>query len=468
MVEKGNALQQEQIEGNLEWDGLHRPRIFYAMAAIFMGLFLSVLDGSICNVALPGIARELQVSSSDSIWVVNSFQLMVMMFLLPFSVLGELKGFKRIYLYGMIVFTVGSLCCALSHDLLQLVLSRMLQGFGAAMIMSVNGSLVRLIYPRRHMAKGFGLNATVVAAAAVAGPTLAAAILSVASWPWLFAVNVPIGIVTYFMGRKYLPQNPTRIVGRRFDWHSAVLNVLTFGLLIGSLEAYSHGASLSWVFIGLFLLLFFGIWYVRLQLRQRYPMLPFDLLRIPVFSLSVLTSVLSFTAQMLAMVSLPFMFHTTFGYDSVATGLLLTSWPVVIMIAAPLAGVLTSYIHPGALGAVGLTVMSVGCFLLSFVPADAGHARLVLYLCICGFGFGLFQTPNNHLLLTSAPSYRSGGASGMQATARLVGQTTGAALVALLFHLFGPGAPHDALLLAGVLTLCGALSSFGRTKTKVK
>ena len=425
-----------KVTGNLEWDGLHRPQIFYAMAAIFSGLFLSVIDGSICNVALPSISKELQVSSSDSIWVVNGFQLVVMMFLLPFSSLGELKGFKQVYLTGLVVFLVGSLCCTFSVTLTQLVLSRMLQGVGAAMVMSVNGSLVRLIYPKKHLPKGFGLNAMVVALAAVAGPTLAAGILAVASWPWLFAINIPVGVVTFYFAWKYLPDNPTRIEGRRFDYRSACMNALTFGLFIGTLEAYAHGAALTWVFGGLVLLLAVGTLFVRQQLSQPYPMLPFDLLRIPVFGLSVLTSIC------------------------------MTAWPLVIVFASPVAGFLVGKIHAGLLGGIGLLIMSCGCFLLSTMPASAPQMLLIAGLMLCGLGFGLFQSPNNHLMLSSAPAYRSGGASGMQATARLVGQTTGATLVALMFHFTPDSAPHNALLLAGVLTFVGAFVSSSRVKAK--
>lgn len=454
--------KEQRITGNQEWDGLRRPQIFYAMAAIFSGLFLSVIDGSICNVALPSISRELQISSSDSIWIVNGFQLVVMMLLLPFASLGELKGFKKVYLAGLVVFLLGSLCCTFSVNLIQLVLSRMLQGAGAAMVMSVNGSLVRLIYPKKHLSKGFGMNAMVVALAAVMGPTLAAAILAVASWPWLFAINLPVGLLTFYFACRYLPDNPTRIEGRRFDRRSAVMNALTFGLFIGTLEAYAHGVTLPWVLAGLSLLLVVGTLFVRQQLAQPYPMLPFDLLRIPIFSLSVLTSICSFTSQMLAMVSLPFLLHHTFGFDAVRTGLLMTSWPLVIVVAAPIAGFLAGKIHGGLLGGIGLLIMSSGCFLLSGVPPTTPQALLIGGMMLCGLGFGLFQSPNNHLLLSSAPAYRSGGASGMLATARLVGQTTGATLVALLFHLSPDSAPHHALLLAGVLTLTGAVVSCSR------
>ena len=449
----------EHITGDLQWDGLHRPKIYYAVASVCCGIFLSVVDGNICNVALPTISQELGVSSADSIWVVNAFQLVIMMTLLSFSSLGELFSYKRVYVSGVVLFTVGSLFCALSHTLPLLIASRAFQGIGAAMMMSVNTTLVKIIYPKKYLGKGVGINATVVALAAVTGPTLAAGILSFASWPWLFAINIPIGIVTFFMAFRHLPDNPTHVEGRHFNVRDALLNAAVFGLLIGCIEMYSHGASLTTVLVGAALLLLLGFIYVRTQLHRQYPMLPFDLLRIPVFSMSVLTSIVSFTAQMMALVAIPFMLLHTFGMNAVETGLLMTSWPLVIVFVAPLAGSLIGKVHPGILGCFGLLLMSTGCFMLSYIPADASHPDIAWRLALCGTGFGFFQSPNNHMLLTSAPNHRAGSAGGMLATARLVGQSTGAALVALFFHLFGDGAPHDAMLLAGALTICGALSS---------
>ena len=449
----------EHITGDLQWDGLHRPKIYYAVASVCCGIFLSVVDGNICNVALPTISQELGVSSADSIWVVNAFQLVIMMTLLSFSSLGELFSYKRVYVSGVVLFTVGSLFCALSHTLPLLIASRAFQGIGAAMMMSVNTTLVKIIYPKKYLGKGVGINATVVALAAVTGPTLAAGILSFASWPWLFAINIPIGIVTFFMAFRHLPDNPTHVEGRHFNVRDALLNAAVFGLLIGCIEMYSHGASLTTVLVGAALLLLLGFIYVRTQLHRQYPMLPFDLLRIPVFSMSVLTSIVSFTAQMMALVAIPFMLLHTFGMNAVETGLLMTSWPLVIVFVAPLAGSLIGKVHPGILGCFGLLLMSTGCFLLSYIPADATHLDIAWRLALCGTGFGFFQSPNNHMLLSSAPNHRAGSAGGMLATARLVGQSTGAALVALFFHLFGDGAPHDAMLLAGALTICGALSS---------
>ena len=456
----------ERVVGNLEWDGLHRPRIYYAVISIFCGIFLSVVDGNICNVALPTIAQQLGVSSADSIWVVNAFQLVIMMTLLPFSTLGELYSYKKVYLGGVAVFTVASVFCTLSHSLPMLIASRAFQGLGASMMMSVNTSIAKLVFPKRHLGKGVSINATVVALSAVSGPSIAAGILSVAPWPWLFAINIPVGVITFLMGWRFLPDNPTHVVGRKFNFQDALLNAVVFGLLIGCIELYSHDGRLTTVLVGVAFLLVSGWFYVRTQLRRKYPMLPFDLLRIPMFSMSVITSIVSYTAQMLALVGMPFLLLHTFGMNAVETGVVMTAWPFIVMFVAPLSGSLSGKVHPGLLGGFGLLLMSAGCFLLSYIPEDASHLDIAWRLMMCGAGFGFFQSPNNHLLLSSAPNHRAGSASGMLSTARLTGQATGAALVALLFHLFGDKAPHDAMLLAGILTVCAAVFSFLRLRSR--
>ena len=456
----------ERVVGNLEWDGLHRPRIYYAVISIFCGIFLSVVDGNICNVALPTIAQQLGVSSADSIWVVNAFQLVIMMTLLPFSTLGELYSYKKVYLGGVAVFTAASVLCTLSRSLPMLIASRAFQGLGASMMMSVNTSIAKLVFPKRHLGKGVSINATVVALSAVSGPSIAAGILSVAPWPWLFAINIPVGIITFLMGWRFLPDNPTHVVGRKFNFQDALLNAVVFGLLIGCIELYSHDGRLTTVLVGVAFLLVSGWFYVRTQLRRKYPMLPFDLLRIPMFSMSVITSIVSYTAQMLALVGMPFLLLHTFGMNAVETGVVMTAWPFIVMFVAPLSGSLSGKVHPGLLGGFGLLLMSAGCFLLSYIPEDASHLDIAWRLMMCGAGFGFFQSPNNHLLLSSAPNHRAGSASGMLSTARLTGQATGAALVALLFHLFGDKAPHDAMLLAGILTVCAAVFSFFRLRAR--
>ncbi|PKH26915.1 MFS transporter [Enterobacterales bacterium CwR94] len=442
-------------------DGLPLPQRYGAILAIALGITLAVLDGAIANVALPTLSRELNASPAQSVWIVNAYQLAIIISLLPLSFLGDMIGYRRVYQAGLVIFSVTSLLCALADSLTLLTLARVLQGFGGAALMSVNTALIRIIYPHKHLGRGLSINSLIVAVSSAAGPTVAAAILSVANWPWLFMVNVPVGIAALLLALRFLPDNVAKNAGQRFDIISAVMNALVFGLLISALSGIAQGQSL-WLIAGeLVALLLLTPLFIRRQRQLAVPMLPVDLLRIPLFSLSIGTSICSFCAQMLAMISLPFFLQSVLGRSEVETGLLLTPWPLATMVMAPVAGRLIERFHAGLLGALGLALFAAGLFLLALLPAQPTDTDIIWRMMLCGAGFGLFQSPNNHTIISSAPRHRSGGASGMLGTARLLGQTSGAALVALLFNLFGHQGAHASLLLAGsfasVATLVSAL-----------
>ncbi|WP_235421087.1 MFS transporter [Erwinia oleae] len=440
-------------------DGLPVPQRYGAILAIALGITVAVLDGAIANVALPTIAHDLHASPARSIWIVNAYQLAIVVALLPLSFLGDIIGYRRIYQCGLVVFTCTSLLCALSDSLTTLTVSRILQGFGGAALMSVNTALIRIIYPQRYLGRGMGINSLIVAVSTAAGPTVAAAVLSVASWKWLFLINVPVGMAAVVLALRFLPDNAQRPKDQRFDVLSALMNALTFGLLISALSGFAQGHSGSVVLAELAALAVVGFLFIRRQLRLPFPLLPVDLFRIPVFSLSIGTSICSFCAQMLAMVSLPFFLQTVLHRSEVATGLLLTPWPLATMVMAPVAGRLIERYHAGLLGAIGLAMFALGLFALALLPDAPGDLNIIWRMALCGAGFGLFQSPNNHTIISSAPRHRSGGASGMLGTARLLGQTTGAALVALMFNLFDAQGTHASLLLAGSCATVAAVVS---------
>ena len=454
-----------QTGGNIP-DGLPIPSRYWAILAIGLGVTVSVLDGAIANVALPTIAGDLHTSPSASIWVVNAYQLAITISLLSLSSIGEIWGYRKVYTIGLLLFSCTSLACALSDSLFTLIIARTLQGFGAAAIASVNTALIRIIYPKRFLGRGMGINALVVSVSAAAGPTIAAGILSVGNWPWLFAINIPIGITALILSFKFLPQNPVKAVGRKFDVTAALMNALTFGLVIAIIEAFTHDVHISLIIAAIVIVLFCGYFYIRREERQAYPLLPIDLLRIPLFTLSIITSVFSFIAQMLAMVSFPFFLQRVLGRDEVATGLLLTPWPLATMVCAPLAGILSEKMNAGVLSGIGLIIFSGGLFSLAELPAHPSDLDIIWRMALCGCGFGLFQTPNNSLMIGAAPESRSGGASGMLGTARLLGQTCGASLVALMFKLFPGHSMPAALWLGSVLALIGAVISFSRINRK--
>ncbi len=442
-------------------DGLPSPKLQWAVLAIVLALIMAVLDSAIANIALPTIARDLHVSDAASIWVVNAYQLAVTMSLLPLASLGEIVGYRRVHIWGLALFVVASLLCALSGSLMLLTLARILQGLGAAGMLSVNVALVRFVFPRHRLGNGIGLNAMVGSVATAVGPTVASAILAVASWPWLFAVNVPIGLFALVVAWRALPRTPPAL--NRFDFTSAALSAATFGLLISGVDGLAHGESALLVAGEVVGMLVVGTALVRRQAALTSPLLPVDLLRVPLFALSVAASICCFAAQGLAYVAMPFLLQNTLGMDQVRTGLLLTPWPLTVALISPVAGWLSDRFPPAILGGIGLVVMAVGLAFMATLPAHASSFDILWRTAVCGLGFGFFNAPNNRAMIASAPPHRSGGASGMVATARLLGQTTGAALVALCFELIPTHGASSALLLGAGFAGAAALASFLRS-----
>ncbi len=443
-----------KINTRVQWeegaDGLPFPQRIWAVVAAALALIMSVIDGTIVNVALPTLADEFGTTPGATIWIVNAYQLVITVSLLSFSFLGDIYGYRKVFLSGIAVFCVASLACALSDSFWMLTAARVLQGFGASAITSVNTAQLRTFYPKRMIGRGMSINAMVVAVSIAAGPSVASAVLSLGSWHWLFALNVPLAIAAFIMGYCFLPRRRERVRGK-FDRVSSISSALTFGLLIYTLEGIAHNENRLFVVLQVLALGLIGTVFIRRQLKMQNPMLPVDLMRIPIFSLSIATSVCSFTAQMLAMVSLPFFFQDTLGRSAVEIGLLLTPWPLATLVTAPVAGILVECVHPGLLGCFGMVIFATGLLLLALLPGDPTNAGIIWRLVLCGMGFGLFQTPNNTTIISSAPVHRSGGASGMLGMARLLGQTLGTTLVALLFGLLPHERTTTACLLLGMI-----------------
>jgi DHA2 family multidrug resistance protein-like MFS transporter len=431
-------------------DGLPAERRRWAVAAIFTALAVASLDTAIANIALPAIAADLRVSPEDVIWVVNVYQIALVATLLPLGALGEIVGHERIYLGGLLLFTLASLASACAWSLESLLVARTLQGLGASGMMSVNTALVRFVYPSHLLGRGFGHNALVVATATTLGPTVAAGILALGPWPWLFAVNIPIGLIAIAIGLKTLPRPPRAV--HPFDFFGALMAAGALGLIIIGISGAAHHAAIGLVSIALVVGIVLGWLLVRRHAGHPAPMLPVDLFRLPIFALSAATAV----------VALPFYFQETLHRTAVETGLFMTPWPLVVAIMAPIAGRLSDHYPAGILGGIGLALLCVGMGLLATLPAAPDIANIVWPMALCGCGFGFFQAPNLKALMSSAPAGRSGSASSIVATARLTGQTIGAALAASCFSFVGRDGAVVALALAAGVAAVGSLMSFLR------
>ncbi len=412
---------------------LRKRRI--ATIAVALGTVLVILDGTIANVALPTIARELHVSNAASIWVVNAFNLIVTMTLFSAAALGDIIGYAVLFRIGLAIFTVASLGCALSHSLDVLVVMRVVQGIGASCVMAIAPALYRSIYPPAMLGRALGFSATVVALSASAGPAVGGAILGALSWPWLFMVNVPIGALALVWSARTLPAiRPGRSL-RSFDIPSAIAAAFFFGGIIYGIDGVARHERAAIIAAELAIGIVAGVVFIRRSLHQAIPLLPVELFRRPVFALSALTSACTYTAQGFGYVALPFFFQSALGVDPFHAGALLTSWPLAVVVAAPLAGRLTERFPTAVLATIGLAVMAFGLALYATMPSHPSVLDILLRGIVCGLGFGFFQTPNNRELLSSAPRERSGSASGVLASVRLLGQTLGAAFTAVVFSL---------------------------------
>lgn len=409
--------------------------------------------------ALPTIGRSLQVTPALSVLIITAYQLAIVIAALPCGALGESFGYRRVFTLGVILFTAASALCALSPSLPWLIAARALQGLGGAAIMSLAGALLRMIVAEDRLGSAIGWNALVVALSSASGPTIGALILSLGPWPWLFAVNLPLGALVILATRAL----PTALgTGRRIDGASVALHATGIATLIAGVELLPTKLPFALLLLAAASVTLTAL--ARRELPREVPLIPFDLLRGASFRNSVIASVCLFAGVTAGIVALPFYLQHGLGRSVLATGLYMTAWPLTVAMTAPVSGRLAKRMPTGWLCAAGGTCLALGLAAASLWPIRGTLAPLVVFLMLCGMGFGLFNVPNNRNMYLSAPRARSGAAGGVQGTARLSGQTLGAVIMTLLFTLTSvPRAPRIGLCIGAALTLTAGLISTRRS-----
>lgn len=426
-----------------------------AIASVLAALVLVVLDAAIANMALPTLSRALHVTAASSVLVVTAYQTALVMALLPCAALGESLGYRRVFVAGVALFTVASALCAAAPSLPWLVAARFVQGLGAAAVMALGVALLRTVVPAHKLGVAIGWNALVVALTSAAGPTVGALILSLASWPLLFAVNVPVGLLV-LAAAGALPRVPGS--ARRLDPRSVALNLIAFALLVVGAETLPSRPVLAGALLVAGALSLAAL--IRREKPKSAPLIPLDLLRVRAFRLSAIASVCCFTGQAAGMVALPFYLQHTLGLSPLLTGLYITPWPLMVAVAAPFAGRLAGPASTAWLCGAGGLCLSAGLGAAALWPLAGNPAAIIPIVMLCGLGFGLFQTPNNRNMFLSAPQDRSGAAGGLQGAARLSGQTAGVVVMTLLFSTAAiDAAPRIGLAIGAVLTLAAGLIS---------
>ena len=437
-----------------------------AMAAVMTMTTMAVFDGSMINIALPQIARSLDASLSATVWVSNGYLLSAAMTLAIFAALSSRIGFRSIFAFGLGLFTLASVGCALSSSLDMLVIMRVLQGIGGAATLSIGPAILRSVFPNRLLGRILGLNALLIGTSTAIAPILGGTILSTLSWQWLFAINIPLGIIALLLTLRVIPNNPA-LKREPFDYAGALLSAVALGALIMAADAFTHpgNGDLTTAVIFASIAILTGLAFIWVQQRVTKPLLPLNIFASSRFSLAALTSLASFVSQGITFIALPFLFQSVYGYSALVSALLFTPWPIGIILAAPHAGRLADRYSAAIISTAGLCIFAIGLTLLAMLPEHAQAWDICLRSLICGIGFGCFQSPNNKEMLSNASRENSGYASGVLAIMRTFGQCLGAAFVGVMMSLYAQNsAVHFSLWMAVIATVLAIMLSVSRLR----
>ncbi len=413
-------MQEQAVDFSRKW---------YVMAAVSMGVFLATIDGSIVNVALPTLVRELDTNFATVQWVVLAYLLTLSTLMLGMGRLGDMVGKKPVYTTGFVVFTIGSVLCGIAPNVYWLIAFRVLQAIGGAMVFALGMAIVTEAFPPQERGKALGYIGTVVSIGIVVGPTLGGILIDAFSWHWIFLVNLPVGIVGTWMVIKFVPNfKPTG--KQKFDYAGAVtLFVGLFALLLALTWGQQLGFSdprilalfaISIVFIAIF---------IAIERRSAQPMIDLALFKNNLFSINLITGFITFISIAGSIILLPFYLENVLGYSTQQVGLLLAVVPIVLGIVAPISGTMSDKFGTRPITVIGLVLLLLGYYAMSTLDTQTSAVGYILRLLPIGLGMGVFQSPNNSAIMGAVPRQRLGIASGLLSVTRTLGQTTGIAVL---------------------------------------
>ena len=435
------------------------------LVAVCIGAFMGQLDASIVTVAFPTLARSFHSSPSSVQWVGLSYAIVLVATVAAFGRLADVVGRKLLYVYGFVVFVLGSALCGIAPGLWALVGFRVLQAVGAAMLQANSVAIVATALPARRLSQGIGIQGAAQALGLALGPALGGLLIAAGGWRLVFDVNVPVGLAGCVLGWLLIPRSRNLKRERTFDW----LGLVTFlPAMAASLLAISFGNEQGWLSPGIVAAAALGVAlgavFIARERRARAPMIDLNLFRNPHFSISVFGGMLSYMALFGTLFLVPFYLENARHLSAAQAGAALTAMPLAFGLTAPIAGRLAD--RRGARVLTGAGMLLAACALVAMALRHAQTPSLMAELALLGIGLGAFTPPNNALIMLSAPVRQAGQAGGILNMTRGVGTALGLSISGLVLGLgaaaqsgrmrFDGGFRDAGLVLAGIALLAAA------------
>ncbi|HEX2948310.1 MAG TPA: DHA2 family efflux MFS transporter permease subunit [Armatimonadota bacterium] len=428
-------------------------RRWWILAATVGVSLMAPIDGSALNIAISPIQHDFHVVLGQVAWVSLVYLLVIAGLLLPLGRLGDLYGFRRLFLLGVGIFTVASAACGFAPSLGWLITGRIVQGIGACLIMALSPGITTAIFPSRERGRALGLMGMGIAIGLVMGPTLAGFLIDWQSWRWIFFINLPIGLLGGLWCARMLPELPLA-ERRRIDWIGAALAVT---MLASFLLVITQGATWGWLtpitIILLAMALLSGVAFFTVELRHPAPMLDLSLFKNKVFTGANLAAMMNFLGQFCAVFLTPLLLQRGLGFRAEKAGLIMGTLPMAVLVLAPVSGALSDKFGTRMLAVIGESLVAIGLLVLAAVIASGQLLHIIPALLLVGVGTGLFQAPNNSAIMGSVPRTHLGIGGGVMATMRNLGMAFGIAISSAVavagehrYLLIHPGAVAPALI----------------------
>ncbi len=463
----------------------HKVNKWTVLSIVIITTFMATLDGSIVNVALPSMAKALHVTTSGIQFVATSYLIVIAGVILIFGKLGDMLGKTKMFTLGIILFTIGSLLCGLSGSYSMLIAARVIQAIGAAGTMANNQGIVTEVFPANERGKALGFVGTAVALGSLVGPGLGGLIVGAVGWEYIFYINVPIGIIAVIAAIKLLPKTQKKPV-QRLDMAGSLLFLVAIVPLFVSLnEGVSRGFSDPLILSGFGVAIIAFIVFIFLEKRLADPLVQLTMFSNKLFTLSIFCGFVSFVAIFCHNILLPFYLQDVRAYSPSFSGMIMMVYPLILTAVAPMSGHLSDKIGSELLTFLGLVLTSAGLLLMSTIGEGSSLFYLIIIIAIMSVGMGMFQSPNNSLVMSTVSRDKLGVAGSINALIRNVGMVCGIALATTLLYSmmsyklgervtsYIPGRSgafifgmHIVYLVAGAISLLGALLTLFRMLSK--